>query len=58
MMTARKNIFRAHKAFQRQKENDRQKNSLCKKLGIQLIRIPYTHMNDIGVALLVETAQW
>lgn len=41
------------------KENDNKKNDYCKGKGIPLIRIPYTHLNDICLEdLLLETTKY
>lgn len=45
--------------FNKTKEHDEYKNKWCKDNNIPLIRIPYTHLNNICIEdLLLETSQW
>ena len=55
--------FREVKIFkqtlQEVQEHDRIKNQWCKDNNIPLIRIPYTHLNDLCLEdLLLETTKW
>lgn len=46
-------------AFEKTKERDELKNQWCKNNNIPLIRIPYTHLNDLCLEdLLLETSQF
>lgn len=45
--------------FVKRQEHDRIKNQYCKEYNIPLIRIPYTHLNDLCLEdLLLETSQF
>lgn len=45
--------------FLKNQEHDKIKNNYCKKKNIPLIRIPYTHYNDLCIEdLLLETSQY
>lgn len=45
--------------FEKTQNNDKLKNEWCKENNIPLIRIPYTHYNNLCLEdLLLETTQW
>lgn len=47
------------KALEKTKNNDELKNKWCKENNIPLIRIPYTHLNELCIEdLLLETSQF
>ena len=47
------------KNFEKTKEHDIFKNQWCKENNIPLIRIPYTHLNDLKIEdLLLETSEF
>lgn len=47
----RRPLFGGDKAFTRTQENDQIKNDYCSKNNIKLVRIPYTHFNEIETIL-------
>lgn len=51
--------FGGKEAFIKQKEHDSYKNNWCKTQNIPLIRIPYTHLDDLTILdLQVETSHF
>ena len=44
-------IFGGEEGLQERQENDKIKNDYCSKNGIKLVRIPYTHFDQIETIL-------
>ena len=51
--------FYLQEKFEKIKKYDKIKNDYCKKNNISLIRIPYTHYNELNIKdLLLETSNF
>lgn len=49
-------FFGGDKAFSRQKYNDNRKRKYCQSLGIGLVEIPYTDLEDFDIGYIMERA--